>query len=111
MSEIARFEIGCDDMKSIERFTGAGLRWSAPSPPGITLVACTLETGRQHQIRIHLGEQGTPLVGEKVYDRDYDGPRLVGFADGDGRPMLHAAELGFTPQSWLTASTMPAAPS
>lgn len=78
-----------------ERFSGAGLRWSAPSSHGITLVACTLETGRQHQIRIHLGEQGTPLVGEKVYDRDYDGPRLSGLPDGDGRPMLHAAELGF----------------
>lgn len=78
-----------------ERFTGAGLRWSASPWPGITLVACKLETGRQHQIRIHLGEQGTPLVGEKVYDRDYDGPRLLGLPDGDGRPMLHAAELGF----------------
>lgn len=94
-----------------ERFSGAGLswravpdrtpsasegpRWSAPAAPGITLVACTLETGRQHQIRIHLGEQGTPLVGEKVYDRDYDGPRLMLSKDGDGRPMLHAAELGF----------------
>jgi 23S rRNA pseudouridine1911/1915/1917 synthase len=78
-----------------ERFTGAGLRWTMMPPPGITLVACTLETGRQHQIRIHLGEQGTPLVGEKVYDRDYDGPRLAGLPDGDGRPMLHAAELGF----------------
>jgi len=79
-----------------ERFTGAGMRWSGSPLPGITLVACTLETGRQHQIRIHLGEQGTPLVGEKVYDRDYDGPRLQGLPEGDGRPMLHAAELGFT---------------
>lgn len=81
-----------------ERFTGAGLSWASTkgaAPPGITLVACTLETGRQHQIRIHLGEQGTPLVGEKVYDRNYDGPRLQGLPDGDGRPMLHAAELGF----------------
>jgi 23S rRNA pseudouridine1911/1915/1917 synthase len=80
-----------------ERFSGDGMAWrpdDAPCP-GVTLVACTLETGRQHQIRIHLGEQGTPLVGEKVYDRDYHGPRLQGFADGDGRPMLHAAELGF----------------
>lgn len=78
-----------------ERFSGAGVRWSSSPWPGITLVACTLETGRQHQIRIHLGEQGTPLVGEKVYDRDYDGPRLSGPIDADARPMLHAAELGF----------------
>jgi len=80
-----------------ERFGGEGLAWerSAAPIPGITLVECTLETGRQHQIRIHLGEQGTPLVGEKVYDRDYEGPRLQGLPEGDGRPMLHAAELGF----------------
>jgi 23S rRNA pseudouridine1911/1915/1917 synthase len=79
-----------------EHFSGAGVRWSSSPWPGITLVACTLETGRQHQIRIHLGERGNPLVGEKVYDRDYDGPRLQGPIDGDARPMLHAAELGFT---------------
>jgi 23S rRNA pseudouridine1911/1915/1917 synthase len=77
-----------------ERFSGADLRWSEAKVPGITLVACTLETGRQHQIRIHLGEQGTPLVGETVYDRDYRGPRLSA-ADAAARPMLHAAELGF----------------
>jgi 23S rRNA pseudouridine1911/1915/1917 synthase len=80
-----------------ERFSGAGLRWSpsTAAPPGITLVACTLETGRQHQIRIHLGEQGTPLVGERIYDRDYLGPRLQALPGVESRPMLHAAELGF----------------
>ena len=34
---------------------------------GATLVACRLETGRTHQIRIHLSEAGHPLVGERVY--------------------------------------------
>src|SRR5262249_36703592 len=33
-----------------------------------TLVECRLETGRTHQVRIHLGEAGTPLCGERVYD-------------------------------------------
>lgn len=80
-----------------ERFSGDGLAWTDGAAPrrGITLVACTLQTGRQHQIRIHLGEQGTPLVGERVYDRDYHGPRVQGLPDGRGRPMLHAAALGF----------------
>ena len=55
-----------------------------------TLVACRLETGRTHQIRIHLSESGHPLVGERVYVRDYDGPRIAA-----PRLMLHAAELGF----------------
>jgi 23S rRNA pseudouridine1911/1915/1917 synthase len=55
-----------------------------------TLISCQLETGRTHQIRIHLSEAGHPVVGERVYIRGYRGtvvpaPRL----------MLHAAELGF----------------
>jgi 23S rRNA pseudouridine1911/1915/1917 synthase len=55
-----------------------------------TLVCCTLESGRTHQIRIHLAEAGHPLVGEKVYNRDYAGPVIEA-----PRPMLHAAALGF----------------
>ncbi|WP_437983711.1 RluA family pseudouridine synthase [Sorangium sp. So ce117] len=57
---------------------------------GVTLVACRLETGRTHQIRIHLAEAGHPLVGETVYVRDYRGTRIPA-----ARLMLHAAELGF----------------
>jgi 23S rRNA pseudouridine1911/1915/1917 synthase len=57
---------------------------------GATLVACELETGRQHQIRIHLAEAGHPLVGETVYIRGYRGPRHAA-----PRLMLHAAALGF----------------
>jgi 23S rRNA pseudouridine1911/1915/1917 synthase len=55
-----------------------------------TYVACELETGRQHQIRIHLAEAGHPLVGETVYIRDHRGPVLPA-----PRPMLHASVLGF----------------
>jgi 23S rRNA pseudouridine1911/1915/1917 synthase len=57
---------------------------------GATLVECRLETGRQHQIRIHLSELGHPLVGERVYIRDYAGPKIEAT-----RPMLHARILGF----------------
>ncbi len=58
------------------------------------LIECRLETGRTHQVRIHLGEAGTPLCGEHVYDREVNGKPV---ADGSGtqRPMLHAAKLGF----------------
>ena len=57
-------------------------------------VECRLETGRTHQVRIHLGEAGHPLCGEKLYDRPPHGKPLP---DGSGalRPMLHAARLGF----------------
>jgi len=65
----------------VERVEGLG---------GATLVSCRLETGRTHQIRIHLSEAGHPLVGEPVYVRGYPGPLLEA-----PRLMLHATELGF----------------
>jgi 23S rRNA pseudouridine1911/1915/1917 synthase len=58
---------------------------------GATLVACRLETGRTHQIRVHLSEAGHPIVGERVYVRGYTAPQIPA-----PRMMLHAAELGFT---------------
>ncbi len=57
---------------------------------GATLLECRLETGRQHQIRIHLSELGHPLVGERVYIRDHQGVEIE-----SPRPMLHAQALGF----------------
>lgn len=59
-----------------------------------TLVECQLETGRTHQIRIHLAEAGHPLCGEKVYNKPRYGPPTP---DQSGAPRiaLHAAELGF----------------
>jgi 23S rRNA pseudouridine1911/1915/1917 synthase len=57
-----------------------------------TLVACRLETGRTHQVRIHLGEMGTPLCGERVYDRPLNGTPAPD-ASGAKRPLLHAAFL------------------
>ncbi len=60
---------------------------------GATLVHCRLETGRTHQIRIHLSESGHPIVGERVYVREArkaNAPEIPA-----PRLMLHAAELGF----------------
>lgn len=59
-----------------------------------TLIECRLETGRTHQIRIHLAEQGHPLCGEKVYRQPLHGSRIED-RSGAPRVALHAAELGF----------------
>ncbi len=53
--------------------------------PAVSLVRCWLETGRTHQIRVHLAAIGHPLVGDWLY-----GTRNA------GRPMLHAAEIALT---------------
>jgi 23S rRNA pseudouridine1911/1915/1917 synthase len=60
---------------------------------GATLCEVRLETGKTHQIRIHLAEAGHPLVGEQVYIRDHEhaGRRVI----PSPRLMLHAATLGF----------------
>jgi 23S rRNA pseudouridine1911/1915/1917 synthase len=60
-----------------------------------TLVECRLETGRTHQVRVHLTHIGHPLVGDPIYGRMR---RTVGAAAqrlGFGRQALHAAHLGF----------------
>jgi len=62
--------------------------------PGYTLVECTLETGRTHQIRIHLAEAGHMVCGEKVYVRRLHG-RPVTDRSGAARQALHAAALDF----------------
>ena len=62
--------------------------------PGYTLLSCRLETGRTHQIRIHLSEAGHPVCGDKVYVKKLGGEV---FEDKSGalRLALHATELGF----------------
>ena len=53
-----------------------------------TLIECSLETGRTHQIRVHMASIGHPLVGDPVYGKH--NPRLPEF----GRQALHATRLG-----------------
>lgn len=62
--------------------------------PGYTVVECRLETGRTHQIRIHLSESGHPLCGDKVYRGPFPG-KPISDESGAPRLALHAAELGF----------------
>ncbi len=64
----------------LRRFAASGCAWLEISP----------ETGRTHQIRVHLASAGLPILGDPVYGR----ARESGLALD--RPALHAAVLAFT---------------
>ncbi len=53
-----------------------------------TLVRCRLETGRTHQIRVHMSKNGHPIVGDKVYGRKKEEFRTNG-------QLLHAFKIGY----------------
>jgi 23S rRNA pseudouridine1911/1915/1917 synthase len=87
-----------DGLRGSSRRAGEGqhavtLVESATPLRAATLCHIRLETGRTHQIRIHLAEQGHPLVGETVYVRDL--LRRGGTPIASPRLLLHAATLGF----------------
>jgi len=58
--------------------------------PGFTLLRCRLETGRTHQIRVHMQHIGHPLVGETVYSASRRSHHKIPFP----RQALHAERLG-----------------
>jgi 23S rRNA pseudouridine1911/1915/1917 synthase len=61
-----------------------------------TFVTCRLETGRTHQIRVHLAERGkAPILGDTLYGKPPKDPKLRAVADKLGRQALHARRLGF----------------
>jgi len=62
---------------------------------GTTLIECRLETGRTHQIRVHLADRGWPILGDPTYGRRSRDPRLLEVAQALGRQALHATVLGF----------------
>lgn len=60
------------------------------------LVECRLETGRTHQIRVHLAEQTrTPILADELYGEKRLDPDLRSVAERIGRHALHAGVLGF----------------
>lgn len=61
---------------------------------GLALVECRLETGRTHQIRIHLSEQGCPVCGDSRYGENANGSSSA-FGSSVPRLALHAVRLDF----------------
>jgi 23S rRNA pseudouridine1911/1915/1917 synthase len=59
------------------------------------LVECRLETGRTHQVRVHMASLGHPLLGDPVYGRTRPAHRELLKKLGFSRQALHAAALGF----------------
>src|SRR5690606_25792957 len=67
----------------------------------VTRIKCELETGRTHQIRVHMAHIGHPLVADQLYAAGFatkanrlpEAPRAA--VEALGRQALHAAELGF----------------
>ncbi len=60
---------------------------------GAALMRMRLETGRTHQIRVHMADHGWPLIGDQTYGRKPRDPFLAELADQLGRQALHAARL------------------
>jgi len=61
---------------------------------GLCVVEARLETGRTHQVRVHLADHGAPILADPVYARTPRDERLRGLARELGRQGLHAAILG-----------------
>jgi 23S rRNA pseudouridine1911/1915/1917 synthase len=59
------------------------------------LVECSLETGRTHQVRVHMTSLGHPMLGDPVYGRTRSVHRELLNRLDFKRQALHAAELGF----------------
>jgi 23S rRNA pseudouridine1911/1915/1917 synthase len=64
---------------------------------GVSLLSCHLETGRTHQVRVHLASIGHPVVGDPLYRgrRIRLGGALAAWEARLDHQLLHAARLGF----------------
>ncbi len=82
-----RFASGVQGKHAITHYR---LREALPSK--ISWLECILETGRTHQIRVHLSENGLPILGDPIYGRKSVN---VNLAKEIPRLALHACELGF----------------
>lgn len=79
--------------QTIEFFTGKRI-------PDLSLIECRLETGRTHQIRVHLSTYGNPIVGDQIYGKTNKfiknvDPEFQELINNFKRQALHARFIGF----------------
>lgn len=92
-AEVVSGKDAITNYKTIEVFKGKKI-------PDISLIECRLETGRTHQIRVHLAHQGNPILGDQMYGkkirkiRDLD-EQLSILLENINFQALHAQSLGF----------------
>jgi 23S rRNA pseudouridine1911/1915/1917 synthase len=92
---VAKGDDGTAGKRAVTHFTV-----KARHPSGLALVECRLETGRTHQIRVHLAEMGCAIVNDPIYAQPRRQNQLRSevlrrLLNASGRLALHAAELGF----------------
>ena len=84
--------------------------------PTLSLVECKLETGRTHQIRVHMNYKGNSIVGDDKYKKKYKKLKNIGFDIQNSitklnRQFLHAKTLGFihprTKKEMIFSSLLP----
>lgn len=89
-----------DDVPAEGKLAITNYRVLSSHPCGVSFVELHLETGRTHQIRVHLSELGHGIIGDPLYAQKNRAKNLKGqkwqhLLDKVPRLMLHAAELGF----------------
>ena len=87
-------KIAITNYKTLEIFQNSNL-------PIISLVECQLETGRTHQIRVHMNFKGNPILGDKSYGKSIKKYKKINAEiekkiNNFKRQALHAKSLGFT---------------
>jgi 23S rRNA pseudouridine1911/1915/1917 synthase len=92
-ADVASGKDAITNYKTLEIFKGKNI-------PDISLIECKLETGRTHQIRVHLAHKKNPILGDQMYGskmrkiRDID-PALQNIIEKINFQALHAQSLGF----------------
>jgi len=96
-----RMAVRADGREAVTHWTVAETYAGRDGTPAASLISCRLETGRTHQIRVHLAHIGHPVLGDPVYGRGFKtkaallGPAGRAALAHLERQALHAHLLGF----------------